>query len=102
MQGIGAFEAKNTLGALLDPGYSAAKRSLSPAMVSPWPSWPKLRENRPVSGAGCGRSHSGRGQCAEGQVRLECLESRPGCGPAIDLVLDGSATLAWVYSGETS
>jgi predicted nucleic acid-binding protein len=75
MPEFGAFEAKNKFGHLLD----LVERPRCP------PAYPRPR------GAEQARS-----------FRLARMESLPGRRPSMSLVLDSSATLAWIYSDETT
>src|ERR1022692_406466 len=73
-----------------------------PARQGGGPPCAKLRWNRPRAGSRRLIADSRPGEETETRsVRLAGPESRPGRRPAMSLVLDSSATLAWVYATET-
>ena len=103
MREVGAFEAKNKLGQLLDMVEQGEEVIITRhgRVVA------RLVPARPISQPRASpRRHptnSRARRAAQVQpLRLVRVEILPGRWPRVSLVLDSSATLAWIYSEETT
>jgi prevent-host-death family protein len=99
---VGAFEAKNTLGQLLDlveQGEEVIITRHGRMVARLGPARP-IR-NREQARAAIQRIRE-RSAAQVRPLRLVRVEILPGRRPRVSLVLDSSATLAWIYSEETT
>ncbi len=109
MKEIGAFEAKNTLGTLLDHVERGEEIVITRHGKPVARLVPNSAARRPESGGSDVRTHPGTG-AASAQVekpagRLQLARTQENArrrSAAMSLVLDCSVTLAWVYSDETT
>ena len=103
MKVVGAFEAKNKLGHLLDlveqgEEVTITRHGKDVARIVP-------ARSRPGRDAGARRNSAHPRARRSGEawpVRLGGMEGLPRRRPAVSLVLDSSAALAWIYDDEAT
>src|SRR6266436_1183943 len=103
MHEFGAFEAKNKFGHLLDlvergEEVTITRHGKEVARLVP----ARHHVNRDEARAALQRIRARAEQSKLGHFDLARMESLPGRRPSMSLVLDSSATLAWIYSDETT
>ena len=103
MREVGAFEAKNRLGHLLD----LVEQGEVVVITRHGKQVARLVPARPIRSREQAREAIAtnprpRRAAQAWPLRLVRLEILPGRGSSVSLVLDSSATLAWIYSDETT
>ena len=103
MAEVGAFEAKNKLSALLDRVEHGEEIVITRHGRPVAKLVPTTRRDRSLSGPSGVAAHAGSSSAGRtGGFRLGDPQGRSGRIPAVSLILDSSATLAWFYADETT